>query len=75
MITMSIDRNVTISEIKEFVDNCAIMFGGRHHISEEEEEESEGFNYFLIKGIEDAAPDVVDWLRHKFERKQIMVCA
>uniref|UniRef100_A0A8R1DS61 DHC_N2 domain-containing protein n=1 Tax=Caenorhabditis japonica TaxID=281687 RepID=A0A8R1DS61_CAEJA len=73
MITMSIDRNVTISEIKEFVDNCAIMFGGRHHISEEEEEESEGFNYFLIKGIEDAAPDVVDWLRHKFERKQIMI--
>ncbi|CAI2354667.1 unnamed protein product [Caenorhabditis sp. 36 PRJEB53466] len=65
-ITMSIDKMVTIEEINAFVGNCAIMFGG-HEVSD-----GDGANFFLIKGIENASVEVLDWLRNKFERTLIM---
>ncbi|CAL2045248.1 unnamed protein product [Caenorhabditis brenneri] len=71
-ITMAIDQKVTIEEVKQFVDNCSIMFGGHQQQDKELDDAQEGSNYFLIRGIENAAPEVIDWFRHKIERRKIM---
>ncbi|ULT89881.1 hypothetical protein L3Y34_008351 [Caenorhabditis briggsae] len=71
-ITMCIDEKVTIEEIKQFVDNCAIMFGGHQHQEKDFDDPQEGSNFFLIRGIENAPSEVIDWLRHQYERKHIM---
>ncbi|KAF1751155.1 hypothetical protein GCK72_017709 [Caenorhabditis remanei] len=73
IITMSLDEKVTIEEIKQFVDNCSIMFGGHQNQQDKDiDDAQEGSNFFLIRGIENTTSEVIDWLRHEFERKRIL---
>ncbi|CAB3397054.1 unnamed protein product [Caenorhabditis bovis] len=69
-ITTSIDSETTIEELKQFVDNCTIMFGS-HEVTEVDEAR-EGSNFLLIRGIESAKIEVIDWLRNNFEKNKIM---
>ncbi|CAI5441622.1 unnamed protein product [Caenorhabditis angaria] len=67
VITLSLDDQTTVEDIKTFVQNCSIMFGGR----DEMENRNEGSNFLMIHGIEMCQPNVVDWIRYSYDRKLI----